>query len=58
MVIGLPLVSSSAIRVSGLVKRITENGASQVGVVLSARAAIGKARMAMKAAAAIDLKIP
>jgi hypothetical protein len=58
MVIGLPLVSSSVIRVSGLVKRITEIGASQIGVVVSPRAAIGKARVAIKAAAAIDLKIP
>jgi hypothetical protein len=52
MVIGSPLLSLSATRVSGLVKRVMENGASQAGMALSPRAAIGKATMATKAATA------
>ena len=52
MVIGLPLLRLSATRVSELGKRIMENGASQVGVALSLRAAIGKAAIATRAATA------
>jgi hypothetical protein len=54
MVIGSPLLSLCATRTSGLVKRIMENGASQVGAV-SPRAAKGKATAAMTAATAIGL---
>jgi hypothetical protein len=53
MVIGSPLLSLCATRTSGLVKRIIDNGASQIGAAGSPRAAKGKATTAMTAAAAI-----
>ena len=55
IVIGLAFLSFAATRDSGLVKRIIEKGASQLGVTLSAYRANGKVTAAMKAPTANDL---
>jgi hypothetical protein len=54
IVIGLPFLSFVAMWDSGLVKRIIEKGASQLGTTLSACTANGKVTAAMKAPTAND----